>query len=87
MEEINVPYRKQYDAMGNLLNPINETYKSEHRNRKQRRAYLQKERFANNKNTAQMVIMGKFRFKKVRQRIADKYNGAIKFINHLIPVN
>ncbi len=86
MEEINVPYRKQYNAMGSLLNPINGVYKSEHRNRKQRRAYLQKERFANNKNTAQMVIIGKFRFKKVRQRIVDKYNKSVKFINHLIPV-
>lgn len=36
--EPNVPYVKQYDAQGNLINPINGEYRSTGPNRRMRRA-------------------------------------------------
>ncbi len=83
MEEINVPYTKSYDSMGVLINPIDKIYKNEHKNRAGRRLFLQKSRFMNNRKTSQMTIIGKIRFKKIRQIIVDGHGG-VKYINHLI---
>lgn len=84
MEEINVPYVKEYDSNGILINPIKGLYKNEYKNRKQRRDYLHKNRFANNKKTAQIVVIGRFKFKKLRQLVACA-NKEFKYINHLLP--
>jgi len=42
IQNINIPYVKQYDEEGKLTNPITGMYKTTGMNRKQRRQYMQK---------------------------------------------
>lgn len=83
MEEINIPYVKIYDEFGAVVNQIESAYVSPHRNRKERRKYLQKSRFLNNRKTAKFALIGNNKFRKLRQVIIAT-DGSVKIINHMI---
>jgi len=83
---MNRPYEKQYDASGELINPIIGSYNSKSvskenpegkPNRKERREGLRKKKLHSNKKGTQLVVTrtGWFtfmKFKKVFQQIGKK---------------
>lgn len=91
MENINKPYVKQYDEKGLLINPItkNEPYLHEFKNGFQRRQNLKESRFFTNRKTCPILVIGKFKFKKVQQftfHVKGENEGKLKIINHYLPV-
>lgn len=78
---MNIPYVKQYDDNGVILNPIIGKYVNSFLNRKDRRN--KPTRFMNNSNSTPMVVNGSRRYLKSLQIVQSK-NGKIKHIYHYI---
>lgn len=70
----NKPYIKKTNHLGNLLSPINGSYKSEHPNRSQRRQALKKQPFINfsKKGGTSLVVVSGMKFKKWVQVVRGK---------------
>jgi hypothetical protein len=68
---VNAPYVKQFEN-GVLVNPIEDAYVSKFRNRRSRRS--KDGRHLNNRNTHQIVVIGKSKFRKSVQRIPVGFN-------------
>lgn len=89
MARRNVPYVKRFDENGNVTNPIVNYYVSPNRNRRDRRAGLQKNRFRGNKKHRDgkcnsMTVIGIDRYIRFMQVIPDG-NGGVKNIYHYYP--
>lgn len=84
MEKKNIPYIKQYDQTGTLLNPIKGSYDSTEPNRSQRRSNNTKERFKGNNRGINLTISeGQFPklFRRLSQLIVLK-NSEMKVIGY-----
>jgi hypothetical protein len=79
---MNVPYVKEYNDKGELLNPINGKYVNYFPNRQQRKPNRQ--RFFNNKKTSQLVTLGNKVYYKVLQYETDKEGKEIKIEHYLL---
>ena len=66
---MNVPYVKQYDDNGVVTNPIVGSYKSEGKNRSERRKSLKKERFHGESNNHHLTVIQTAKYHRVRQVI------------------
>jgi len=75
----NIPYRKQYDAQGNITNPIKERYISVLPNRAERRR--KEGRFHGNGNNYHLTISAGSKYRREMQFILTKEN-KIKVIYH-----
>jgi len=78
----NEPYVKQYNELGECINPIKTRYISQFKNRSTRRK-TEQPFFGNGKNYP-MVLIGVNRFKKVLQLVRNT-DGSIKKIYHYFP--
>lgn len=82
--ERNIPYVKQYDANGEVTNPIRGLYPNRGPNRKTRR--MGDGRFMNNRKSAQIqVVPGRppVKYRKVLQRYYKK-DGSIGIVKHYL---
>lgn len=85
MYPINVPYVKQFDADGNVTNPIDKVYLTLHHNRKARRVDLQKKKFRGNKKGISLTVLNNGRGSAKYERIVQTIqlaDGSTKQINH-----
>lgn len=80
----NKPYVKQYDANGNVSNPIKGSYLNKHPNRKERRKHLNHPPFIGNSKGTPMTIFKTLRYMRVVQVITDK-EGKVKRVKHYLP--
>jgi hypothetical protein len=78
---MNKPYVKQYNELGEVINPIQGKLSSFFPNRKKRRERPQP--FLNNKKSYQLVVIGNSKFRKVLQIEKDS-DGRIKYIEHYL---
>lgn len=85
LQATTVPYVKQLDANGVIINPVSK-HVWDGNNRQDRRELMQKLRALNNSRNNQMIVIGVHKWKKSVQTIRQK-DGSIKRINHLIFVN
>lgn len=76
---MNKPYVKILDNNGIVTNPINKEYISVFPNRSERR--LLPARFKKQNKGINLIIVGKFKYRKIIQEILLK-NGSIKRIEH-----
>lgn len=85
---MNVSYVKQFNANGELVNPITKIYAHSGLNRKQRRLSLQKQRFCGESKNFHLVVSPMGVYYKVRQQIVVKRNmygnPVVKTIEHYI---
>jgi hypothetical protein len=83
---MNVPYVKQFNEKGELTNPIKGIYPQPFENRHTRR--LKEARFANNRKSAQIQVLGgkgtkQTKYRKVLQRFFRK-DGTIGIVKHYL---
>lgn len=83
MLQSNVPYVKQYDEKGFLINPIVGSYKSARPGR--RHTSKKTEKHMNNRGPINYIVIGTMRFKKFVQTIMLP-NGKKKLILHSVGV-
>lgn len=87
---MNTPYVKEYKD-GLLINPIKGKYANRFPNRRARRNHLNEDRFLNNSKNNPIVIMGKLKYKKLRQKITFLNKKTEEFeskvIEHYLPYN
>ena len=81
---MNIPYVKEYDEKGLLLNPIKDSYLNKFQNRRERHKILG--RFFGNGKNFHLTVTPISRFKRVRQMEFDK-NGNRKIIEHYLNCN
>lgn len=79
---MNTPYVKEYNELGELLNPIKGKFVNKFPNRQQRKPNRQ--RFFNNRATHQIVIHGNDAYRKVEQHEVDKEGKLIKIQHYLL---
>jgi hypothetical protein len=75
----NVPYVRQLDENGELLNPIDRIYRNIGPNRRERR--WSEPRFLNNRGTYPIQVLKATKYRKVLQRYFKK-DGSIGIIKH-----
>lgn len=78
---MNIPYVKQFDDNGQLLNPITE-YFSEFPNRQQRHAERNQPNFRGNTKHINLTVNGVTKFKRDVQIVFDKTTKKRKTILH-----
>jgi hypothetical protein len=86
----NTPYTKVIDPIQGLLNPISGAYTNPFPNRKARRVFKNRERFAGNGKTSNLTVMKTGKFKRVLQfaPVRDKdgmLTGKFNRIEHYLP--
>jgi hypothetical protein len=81
----NIPYIKQFDANGNIINPITREnlYINNGSNRRQRSEIVQPQRFHGESKNHHLTVLGLDKYERKRQLINVK--GIIKIIEHYIP--
>jgi hypothetical protein len=79
---MNIPYVKQFDKNGTLLNPIKGSYLNEFPNRSER--HKKKERFHGESKNFHLTVVKSALFKRVRQIEFEK-DGTRKTIEHYLP--
>lgn len=82
-KSLNVPYIKQYDKNGSLLNPIKGTLYSSFPNRKERRKTMQKSRFHGESKNVHLTITDSGKYLRVKQFEKDK-QGNRKIIENYV---
>lgn len=86
MQNKNVPYIKQYDQDGVLLNPIKGPYESKLPNRRQRRAFKNEPRFIGNSKGIHLTVtedsIRPRAFKRIVQTITHHLVSATKVIKN-----
>ena len=85
LQATTVPYVKQLDANGVVINPVSK-HGWDGNNRRTRRQPMQKQRAMNNSGNHQLFVNISHKWKKSVQTIRQQ-DGSIKRINHLIFVN
>ena len=83
---MNKPYVRSYDSNGELVDQFSEVngkkvYKNEFNNRESRRNIIQKNPFAGNDKRFNLVVAGKFKYRKRLQKITLQ-DGSVKIIKH-----
>lgn len=86
---MNQPYVKQINSLGVVTNPITGSYINQYPNRKERRIYLQKDRFHGESKNRHLIIVKTNRFTRQKQYIKLKdekgvYTGEVRVIKHLL---
>lgn len=78
---MNTPYRKEFNANGEVTNQIKGIYKNEFPNRKTRR--MKPEKFRGNGKNFSLTVTGKLRYSRDIQEIILQ-DGSIKRIGHYV---
>lgn len=84
MEQINVPYTRQYDEKGQLLPLPKGGYRNDHPNRRQRRSYLQNKSFTGNHKGISLTVSQNLKYERVYQIVKDKSGKVIRIIKHYL---
>jgi hypothetical protein len=79
---MNTPYVKRFNENGELLNPINGTYMSQHPNRRQRKSMEKGTRMFPNDKGFHMTVTPFGRYIKRYQQEVDMETGRTKIILH-----
>lgn len=77
----NIPYVKQYNELGECINPIKGAYINRFKNRSTRRRTDPP--FMGNGKNYPMVVLGVHRFKKVIQHVMNKDGERRKILHYL----
>lgn len=80
---MNIPYVKNFDVNGILINPITQSYLNTHPNRKSRRSFKNRPRFIGNGKNFPLTCTGVHSYKRVLQTEFGK-SGDKKHIYHYL---
>jgi hypothetical protein len=81
--KMNIPYIKEYNENGELVNPLLRTTLHKFPNRRQRRAELATKRFKGNKKGISLTVYNNMKYERTRQVVKQK-DGTIKTIEHYL---
>lgn len=84
MEQINVPYTRQYDEKGQLLPLPKGGYLNEHPNRRERRSWLHNKSFTGNHKGISLTVSQNLKYERVYQEVKDKSGKVIRTIKHYL---
>lgn len=80
----NVPYVKEFDADGNVANPIRGIYAPEFDTRRQRRAHKNETPFKGNVGHVSLTVVKTAKYRREYQQIINKKTGKKRVIKHYL---